>query len=66
MGITYKNEIPYIEGQNLVDLTESIQTPFYVYSQKIIVDTFIDFKKKLNKDIYYAIKFIGSRSRCCF
>jgi len=56
MGITYKNEIPYIEGQNLVDLTESIQTPFYVYSQKRIVDTFIDLKKKLNKDIYYAIK----------
>ncbi len=56
MGINYKNEIPYIEEQNLVDLTESIQTPFYVYSQKRIVDTFLELKKKLNKDIYYAIK----------
>ena len=56
MGITYKNEIPYIEEQNLVDLTESIQTPFYIYSQKGIVDTFLEFKKILNKDIYYAIK----------
>ena len=56
MGITYKNEIPYIEEQNLVDLTESIQTPFYVYSQKGIVDTFLELKKTLNNDIYYAIK----------
>ena len=47
MGITYKNEIPYIEEQNLVDLTESIQTPFYVYSQKGIVDTFLEFKKQV-------------------
>ena len=56
MGITYKNEVPYIEEQNLIDLTKSIQTPFYVYSQTKIVDSFKEFKNILNKDIYYAIK----------
>ena len=56
MGITYKNEVPYIEEQNLIDLTKSIQTPFYVYSQTKIVDSFKELKNILNKDIYYAIK----------
>ena len=56
MGITYTNEIPYLEEQNLIELTNSIQTPFYVYSQKKISDTFLEFKKILNKDIYFAIK----------
>ena len=56
MGITYKNKIPYLEEQNLVELTNSIRTPFYVYSQKKISDTFIQLKKKLNKDIYFSIK----------
>ena len=36
MGITYKNEIPFLEKQNLLELTNSVQTPFYVYSQKNI------------------------------
>ena len=56
MSITYRNEIPYLEEQNLVELTNSMQTPFYVYSQKNISDTFLRLKKSLNKDIYFAIK----------
>ena len=56
MGITYKNKIPYLEEQNLVEITNKIETPFYVYSQKDIIDTFLKLKKELNKDIYFSIK----------
>ena len=56
MGITYKNEIPFLEEQNLIELTNSVQTPFYVYSQKNISDTFLELKKILKKDIYFSIK----------
>ena len=56
MGIIYKNNIPYLEEQNLVELSNSIQTPFYVYSHKKINDTFLELNKLLNKDIYFAIK----------
>ena len=34
MSIIYRNEIPYLEEQDLAELTNSMQTPFYVYSQK--------------------------------
>ena len=39
MGLAFKNQIPYIEDINLLELTNSIPTPFYIYSQKIITDT---------------------------
>ena len=56
MSISFKNEIPYLEEQNLIELTNSIQTPFYVYSQKTITDTFLKLKKTLKKNIYYSVK----------
>ena len=56
MGLTFKNKIPYLEEQNLVEITNLIETPFYVYSQKNIIDTFLKLKKELNKDIYFSIK----------
>ena len=56
MSLSYRNEIPYIEEKNLSDLTQSIQTPFYVYSQKIITEFFLKLKKNLQKDIYYSVK----------
>ena len=56
MSIIYRNEIPYLEEQNLVELTNSIQTPFYVYSQTSISNTFLEFKRIINKDIYFSIK----------
>ena len=56
MGIIYKNNDPYIEEQNLVELTNSIPTPFYAYSQKKINDSVLELKKNLNKDIYFSIK----------
>ena len=62
MSITYRNNIPFLEEQNLVELTNSIQTPFYVYSQNKICDTFLDLKKILKKDIYFAIKANSNQS----
>ena len=56
MNLIFKNEIPYIEEQSFIELTNSIQTPFYVYSQKSICDNYLKIKKTLNKDIYFAIK----------
>ena len=56
MSLSYRNEIPYIEEKSLSDLTQLIQTPFYVYSQKIITEFFLKLKKNLQKDIYYSVK----------
>ena len=56
MGIIFKNDIPYLEEQNLLELANSIATPFYVYSQKIISDTFVNLQSILKNEIYYSIK----------
>ena len=47
-------------------LTNTIDTPFYVYSQKNIIDTFLKLKKELNKDIYFSIKAIQIRQLSLF
>ena len=56
MTISFKDKVPFIEGVNLNDLTLNHQTPFYVYSQKKIVSTFMNFKEAINYEIFYAIK----------
>ena len=56
MSLIFDKDIPYIEEQNLLELTDLIPTPFYVYSQKNIVDTFYNLQSELNKDIYFSIK----------
>ena len=56
MHLIFNKNIPYIEEQNLLELTDLIPTPFYVYSQKNIVDTFYNLQSALNKDIYFSIK----------
>ena len=56
MGLIFKNGIPYIEEQNLKDLTQSIKTPFYIYSQKIISEEYLKLKKILKKNIYFSVK----------
>ena len=56
MVLTFKNEIPCIEDQSCIELVRSIQTPFYVYSQKSISDTYTQLKKNLKKDIFFAVK----------
>lgn len=56
MYLIFNKNIPYIEEQNLLELTDLIPTPFYVYSQKNIVDTFYNLQSALNKNIYFSIK----------
>ena len=56
MTITFNNEIPYIEGINLNELALQVPTPFYVYSQKSILDAYNEIKNKLKKKIFYSIK----------
>ena len=56
MTVIFKNEVPYIEGINLNQLATQIPTPFYVYSQKSILDAYNEIKNKLKKEIYYSIK----------
>jgi len=62
MGLTFKNKNPYIEETNLVEITKSISTPFYVYSQKSISNTYLKLKKILKKDIYFSIKANSNQS----
>ena len=56
MSIIFHNNVPFIEDKNLIELAEKIPTPFYVYSQKNITETFVNLKSILKKDIYYSIK----------
>ncbi len=56
MSIVFKNDAPYIEEKNLIDLLKSIETPFYIYSQKNIKENLLELKSYLDSDIYFAIK----------
>ena len=56
MTLIFKNEVPYVEGINLNELVKLVPTPFYIYSQKSIVDAYSEIKNKLKKKIYYSIK----------
>ena len=56
MTITYLNNIPYLEEQNLNDLIKKIQTPFYLYSQNKITDNYKKLKKSLDSEIYFSVK----------
>ena len=51
MSVYFKNEIPYLEDQNLLELSKIIQTPFYLYSQKTITDKSTESIRKLNSKI---------------
>ncbi len=54
--LTYKNNDPYIEGTSLYDLVKVCQTPFYVYSQKKIINQVNKTKEILGNNIFYSIK----------
>ena len=41
---------------NINDLARKIETPFYVYSQKSIIEKYNNLKKTIDAEIFYAIK----------
>ena len=56
MVILFKNDKPFIEGVCLDELTKAIETPFYLYSQKSITDTYKKLKSSLNAKIFFSVK----------
>lgn len=56
MHINFNNHKPFCEGVSLENIINSCTTPFYLYSQKIITDTYNDLKKNLSSEIFYSIK----------
>ena len=54
--IHYNNNRPFVEGVALEDIANTQATPFYVYSQSKITNTFDQLKNSLNSEIFYAVK----------
>ena len=54
--IHYKNKRPFVEGVSLEDIAKAQPTPFYVYSQSKITNTYKQLEKTLNSEIFYAVK----------
>ena len=56
MIILFKNDKPFIEGVCLDELTTTVETPFYLYSQKSITDAYKKLKDSLNTKIFFSVK----------
>ena len=56
MSITFKDNKPYIEDVCIDDIIDSNKTPFYLYSQKVISDTYQQLKNDLVSEIFFAVK----------
>ena len=54
--LEFKNKLPFIEETNLHDIIRVCQTPFYVYSQKMITQKVERTKKVLGGNIFFSIK----------
>ncbi len=54
--LEFKNKLPFIEETNLHDIIRVCQTPFYVYSQKMITQKVEETKKVLGGNIFFSIK----------
>ena len=56
MSIFFKKEKPFIEDINLNKIIKKIDTPFYIYSQKIIIDNYKKLKLSLDSEIFFSVK----------
>ena len=56
MDIKFQNNKPFFEGVCIDDLIDSQNTPFYLYSQKNIEDTYVNLKNFIDTEIFYAVK----------
>ena len=60
--IHYNNNRPFVEGVSLEDIAKAQTTPFYVYSQTKITNTFEKLKNSLDSEIFYAVKANSNQS----
>ena len=56
MNIKFHENRPFFEGICIEDIIKSQNTPFYLYSQKNIEETYRDLKEALDSEIFYAVK----------
>ena len=54
--INYNNNKPFVEGVCIDEITKVQSTPFYIYSQSKITDTYNHLKNVLKSEIFYAVK----------
>ncbi len=62
MGLYFKDNKPFIEDQNLLELTSKVSTPFYIYSQKSIEENYNKLKRRLKREIFYSVKANSNQS----
>ena len=56
MNINFKEGRPFVESVCLDEIINFQPTPFYLYSQKKIYETFTELKSALNTEIFFAVK----------
>ena len=56
MNIEFKENKPFFEGVCIEDITRSCSTPFYLYSQKSIKETYDNLRSALSSEIFFAVK----------
>ena len=56
MKIEIINDIPFIEQVCLDNITKKHNTPIYIYSQKIITETYKALNENLLSEIFYSVK----------
>ena len=54
--IDYKNNKPFVEGVSIEDIAKTQKTPFYVYSQSKISNTYKRLDNIFKSEIFYAVK----------
>ena len=59
MSTIYNDDILFFDGINVLDFALINQTPFYLYSEKIITDNFLDYQNSFGDNahlICYSVK----------
>ena len=54
--LEFTNNLPFVEETSLNNIIKVCQTPFYLYSQKIITKKVEMTKKILGKNIFFSVK----------
>ena len=53
MTTVYNNDILFFDGINVLDLALLNQTPFYLYSEKMIANNFLAYQKSFKDNRYF-------------